>query len=51
MLRVFNLGVGFVAICSPEDAERVRELAPEALPVGEIVAADADEPRVDVIGG
>ena len=51
MLRVFNLGVGFVAICSPEDAERVRELAPEALPVGEIVAADADDPRVEVIGG
>jgi phosphoribosylformylglycinamidine cyclo-ligase len=51
MLRVFNLGLGFVAICPRQDGERVRALAPEALLVGEIVAAAADEPRVEVVGG
>ena len=50
MLRVFNLGLGFVLICPPGDREKVKSLVPEALPVGEIVAAEGDE-RVEVTGG
>ncbi|MDP9375590.1 MAG: AIR synthase-related protein, partial [Chloroflexota bacterium] len=38
MYRVFNMGLGFVLSCRPADAERVRALVPEALPVGEVVA-------------
>lgn len=49
MLRVFNLGLGYVAICPPEDRARVRELAPEALLVGEIEASEG-EYRVEVAG-
>jgi len=50
MLRVFNLGLGFVFICPPEDRERVEELLPEAMLVGEIAASDTDQ-RVEVVGG
>ncbi|MHB0871106.1 MAG: phosphoribosylformylglycinamidine cyclo-ligase [Chloroflexota bacterium] len=49
MLRVFNLGLGYVVICPPEDGERLRHLVPEALPVGEIVAAEGED-RVEVAG-
>ncbi|HEX2924375.1 MAG TPA: phosphoribosylformylglycinamidine cyclo-ligase [Chloroflexota bacterium] len=51
MLRVFNMGLGFVAICPRQDSDRVRELAPEALLVGEIVAAEEGEARVEVTNG
>ncbi len=51
MLRVFNLGLGFIAICPQQDGDRVRELAPEALPVGEIVGAGEGEARVEVTNG
>jgi phosphoribosylformylglycinamidine cyclo-ligase len=37
MTRVFNLGLGWVFVTSEADAETVRGLAPEALPVGRIV--------------
>jgi len=50
MLRVFNLGLGFVFICPPDDRERVEELLPEAMLVGEIAASDTDQ-RVEVVGG
>ena len=50
MLRVFNLGLGFVAICPPDDLERVRSLVPEAMLVGEIVSSE-DEARVEITNG
>ncbi len=47
MLRVFNLGVGYVLICPAGHRERVRRLVQEAHLVGEIVASDGGE-RVEV---
>lgn len=49
MLRVFNLGLGFVFVCPPEDEAAVRRLAPEAMLVGEVMASDSEE-RVAVEG-
>ena len=40
MYRVFNMGVGMVLACSPESADKVRQLVPEAVPAGEVVAGD-----------
>ncbi len=48
MLRVFNMGLGFVVICPAADLENVRRLAPQALLVGEIVA-DVGRDRVEVL--
>ncbi|MCL4531925.1 MAG: phosphoribosylformylglycinamidine cyclo-ligase [Actinobacteria bacterium] len=49
MLRVFNMGLGFVFVCPPADTENVRRLAPQALQVGEIVAGGGRD-RVEVLG-
>ncbi len=38
MTRVFNLGLGFVFICSPADARRALQLLPDAWQVGEVIA-------------
>jgi phosphoribosylformylglycinamidine cyclo-ligase len=50
MARVFNLGVGFVVICSPHFAESIiRQFAEDDLAawvIGEVIAG---EPGVDVI--
>ena len=40
MYRVFNMGVGMVLACSPERADEVRRLVPEAAPAGEVVAGE-----------
>ncbi len=40
MYRVFNMGVGMVVACSPESADEVRRLVPEAVPAGEVVAGE-----------
>ncbi len=37
MYRVFNMGIGMVIICSPQDAEQVTKDLPEAKIVGEVV--------------
>ncbi len=37
MFSVFNMGVGFVFVVSPENLEMVHKLAPEAFGVGEII--------------
>ena len=44
MYRVFNMGIGMVVICSPEDASRITEALPEAKVVGE-VAKQSGEAR------
>ena len=38
MYRTFNMGLGMVVACAPEDVEAVRAQVPEALVVGEVVA-------------
>ncbi len=48
MLRVFNLGLGYVVISAPGHRERVRRLVPEALLVGEIVASESED-SVEVV--
>ncbi len=50
MLRVFNLGLGYVVICPSGDRERLQSLVPEAMLVGEIVATEGGE-RVEVVSG
>jgi phosphoribosylformylglycinamidine cyclo-ligase len=37
MTRVFNLGLGWVFMAAETDAEQVRELVPEARPIGRVV--------------
>lgn len=37
MYRVFNMGIGMVIICSPEDVGQVTKVLPEAKLVGEVV--------------
>jgi phosphoribosylformylglycinamidine cyclo-ligase len=37
MFRVFNMGLGMVLVCSPEDVEQVTRALPEAWVVGEVV--------------
>jgi phosphoribosylformylglycinamidine cyclo-ligase len=38
MARVFNLGLGYVVVCAPEDAGRALRLLPDARRVGEVIA-------------
>ena len=40
MYRVFNMGAGMVLACSPERADEVRRLVPEAVPAGVVVAGE-----------
>ncbi len=49
MARVFNLGLGYVFICSSDDAPCALELLPEARCVGEVVAGNGG-PAVIVEG-
>jgi len=37
MYRVFNMGIGMVLICSPQDADQLTKALPEAYIVGEVV--------------
>ena len=37
MYRVFNMGIGMVLICSPDNAEQVTKALPEAKVIGEVV--------------
>jgi len=37
MYRVFNMGIGMVVICSPQDARQITEALPEAKVIGEVV--------------
>ena len=42
MYRVFNMGLGFVMVCDPSHVDAATKLAPEALVVGEVVAAKGE---------
>jgi phosphoribosylformylglycinamidine cyclo-ligase len=50
MLRVFNMGLGYLLVCPPDDRDRVSTTVPEAILVGEIVASDKGE-KVEVSRG
>ena len=45
MYRVFNMGIGMVVICSPEDVSKLTETLPDANVIGEVVR-QAGEKRV-----
>lgn len=45
MYRAFNMGIGYVVVCRPDDVAAVARIAPDAIPIGEVVAA-ADARRV-----
>lgn len=49
MARVFNLGVGYIVVCSAADAGRALQLLPDARRVGEVIAR-GDGPGVVVEG-
>jgi phosphoribosylformylglycinamidine cyclo-ligase len=42
MFRVFNMGIGMVVICSPEDAGRFTGAAMGAIEIGSVVKQDGD---------
>ena len=43
MFRVFNMGLGMVAVCPEENSSPFRNLIPEAIPLGEVVAREWDD--------
>ena len=45
MYHVFNMGIGMVVICSPDNANQLTETLPEAKVIGEVVE-QADKARV-----
>ena len=43
MFRVFNMGIGMVAVCPEENVSSFRRLIQEAIPVGHVIDRDSDE--------
>ncbi len=43
MFRVFNMGLGMVAVCPDGNADAFRRLIPEAIIVGQVIRRDSDE--------
>ena len=43
MFRVFNMGLGMVAVCPVENVSRFQAHIPEAIPVGRVVPRESDE--------
>ena len=43
MFRVFNMGLGMVAVCPQVNADAFRQLIPEAIIVGQVIRRDSDE--------
>jgi phosphoribosylformylglycinamidine cyclo-ligase len=43
MYHVFNMGIGMVILCSPDNAEKVTGQLPEARVIGEVVKAKGKE--------
>ena len=42
MYEVFNMGLGLVLMCDPSDAGKVTSLTPDAMIVGEVIAAEGE---------
>jgi phosphoribosylformylglycinamidine cyclo-ligase len=49
MVRTFNLGIGLTAVVRRELVEAALAALPDAVPVGTVVPAVADQPRVDFL--
>jgi len=43
MYRVFNMGIGMVLICSPNDVDQLTQALPEAKIIGEVIKAEREE--------
>jgi phosphoribosylformylglycinamidine cyclo-ligase len=43
MYRTFNMGLGMIVVCAPEEVEAVRAQVPEALVVGEVIAQKGEK--------
>ena len=43
MFRVFNMGIGMVAVCPKVGVEAFRQLIPEAIIVGQVIRRDSEE--------
>jgi phosphoribosylformylglycinamidine cyclo-ligase len=43
MYRTFNMGLGMIVVCAPDEAETVRAQVPQALLVGEVIAQKAKQ--------
>ena len=43
MFRVFNMGLGMVAVCPENNIASFREIIPEAFPVGQVIRRESDE--------
>ena len=43
MYRVFNMGIGMVLICSPEQAAKTVSILPQAKPIGKIIKREGEE--------
>ena len=43
MYRVFNMGLGMVAVCGEDNLELIQDKLPDAVVVGRIIRRDADE--------
>jgi phosphoribosylformylglycinamidine cyclo-ligase len=46
MYRTFNMGLGMIVACAPQDVEAVRAQLPDALVVGEVVAQKGEQRAV-----
>jgi len=43
MYQVFNMGIGMVIVCSPQEVNRLTATLPQAKIIGEIIKAEGDE--------
>ena len=43
MYQVFNMGIGMIIVCSPEQANKVKAALPEAITIGKVVATSKTE--------
>jgi phosphoribosylformylglycinamidine cyclo-ligase len=48
MWRVFNMGIGLVLAAAPENATRLTNALPHAIPVGKVVKQKAEDARVQI---
>jgi phosphoribosylformylglycinamidine cyclo-ligase len=48
MYRVFNMGLGMIIVCSPNDVNRVKSAASDALIVGEVVESIKSDSNIAI---
>jgi phosphoribosylformylglycinamidine cyclo-ligase len=42
MYHVFNMGIGMVVVCAPENAAELRRQVPELMEIGKIIPQSGD---------